>query len=199
MDLSFYVFLLALSWISNVVVGFSFAFPTTHHSKNKTPLLRSKMVIHYNIQSPTRKLTKLNLLFWGKGSDEKKKKEKEDTSKTSQNARQTSKMGKTATTMENFKQSQELGKKTGSLIQDLSSMQVEGVAARGKIKVYLDGQQQPTGVEIDDDYFKEGNAENFAEELLIAMQDAYQKSMQVQQDRMQNLYSELGLPPTNPK
>ena len=110
MDISFYVSILALSWINNV----GFAFITNHQA----PLLpvqvqRTKTVNHHYKQTPKTKLTKLNLLFWGKESDEKKKKEKEDASKASQNARQTSKMGTTATTMENFKQSQELGRKTG--------------------------------------------------------------------------------------
>ena len=136
--------------------------------------------------------TRMNL-FWS-GND--KKKEEEDSSKASQSAKQSSKMGSTATTMENFKQSQELGKKTGSLIQELSSIQVEGVAAKGKIKVFVNGQQQPTSVEIDEEYFRTGGVEDFSESLLIAMQDAHKKSLIVMQDKMQGLYSDLGLPPS---
>mmetsp|Transcript_6425 Transcript_6425/g.7980 ORF Transcript_6425/g.7980 Transcript_6425/m.7980 type:complete len:192 (-) Transcript_6425:1089-1664(-) len=139
--------------------------------------------------------TKLNL-FWSGGNDnKKKKKEREDAA--SQNSKQTSsKMGSTATTMENFKQSQELGKRTGYLIQELSSVTVEGVAAKGKVKVFIDGQQQPSGVEIDDEYFSNTGVEDFSEALLVAMQDANDKSMQLMQDRMQALYADLGLPPT---
>ncbi len=139
--------------------------------------------------------TKLHL-FW-KSENDKNKTDKDDTKKSPDNNQKqttTSKMGTTAMTMENFKQSQELGKKTGSLIQELSSMQVEGVAAKGKIKIFVDGLQQPVGVEIDDEYFHQSNAESFSDELLIAMQDAHTKSMQIQQDRMQGLYSTLGLP-----
>ncbi len=131
-------------------------------------------------------------LFWSKGED--KKKQKDESSKSSQSTKQTSKMGTTATTMENFKQSQELGKKTSSLIQELTSIQVEGVAAKGKIKVLVDGQQQPIGVEIDEEYFKEGSSEEFSEALLIAMQDAHKKSQDVMQEKMQSLYGALGLP-----
>ena len=136
--------------------------------------------------------TELNL-FWSKGDD--KKKQKEESSKSPQHTKQSSKMGTTATTMENFKQSQELGKKTSSLIQELSSIQIEGVAAKGKIKVLVDGQQQPIGVEIDEDYFKGVNSGEFSEALLIAMQDAHKKSLDVMQEKMQSLYGSLGLPP----
>ncbi len=131
-------------------------------------------------------------LFWSKGDD----KPKDESSKSSQSTKQTSKMGTTATTMENFKQSQELGKKTSSLIQELSSIQVEGVAAKGKIKVILDGQQQPVGVEIDEDYFKQGGVDDFSETLLVAMQDAHKKSLDIMQEKMQGLYGSLGLPPS---
>lgn len=143
---------------------------------------------------PKPRLTMLNL-FW-KNDDDKKKKEKEEAAKASQNTKQSSKMGTTAMTMENFKQSQDLGKKTGALIQELSSIQVEGVAAKGKIKVFVDGQQQPMGIDIDEEYFKQEGVEEFSEELLSAMQDAHKKSMQIQQEKMQGLYSDLGLPPS---
>lgn len=138
------------------------------------------------------KSTQLNL-FW-KGNNDKKK--EKDESANSQNTKQMSNMGSTATTMENFKASQELGKKTNSLIQELSSSQVEGVSAKGKIKVFVDGQQQPMSVDIDDDYFKHAELEDFAEQLLIAMNEAYSNSIQLQEDKMQSLYSALGLPPT---
>ncbi len=137
--------------------------------------------------------TELNL-FWSKGDDKKKKQNDESSKSSSQNTKQTSKMGTTATTMENFKQSQELGKKTSSLIQELTSIQVEGVAAKGKIKVFVDGQQQPIGVEIDEEYFKEAGVEDFSEMILVAMQDAHKKSLDVMQEKMQGLYGSLGLP-----
>ena len=137
--------------------------------------------------------TELNL-FWSKGDDKKKKQNDESSKSSSQNTKQNSKMGTTATTMENFKQSQELGKKTSSLIQELTSIQVEGVAAKGKIKVFVDGQQQPIGVEIDEEYFKETGVDDFSEMILVAMQDAHKKSLDVMQEKMQGLYGSLGLP-----
>ena len=102
-------------------------------------------------------------------------------------------MGTTATTMENFKQSQELGKKTNALLQDLSSTTIEGSAAKGKIKVTVDGQQKPLGVDIDDEYFDTCRVEDLTEALAAAMQDAHEKSTKMMQDRMTGLYVELGL------
>jgi len=137
----------------------------------------------------------MNLLWFG-GSDEKKKasKAKREEKKTDKSKQFSSKMGATATTMENFKQSQELGKKTNTLLQDLSSTTVEGSAAKGKIKVTVDGQQRPMGVEIDDDYFDTCRVEDLTEALAVAMQDAHEKSTKIMQDRMTGLYVELGLP-----
>jgi DNA-binding protein YbaB len=167
-------------------------------NNNNHCLLTKQLTTKASSTSSTSSTSTKILLFW-KSDNDKQKSEKDDTIKKSPDNNQkqtttTSKMGTTAMTMENFKQSQELGKKTGSLIQELSSMQVEGVAAKGKIKIFVDGLQQPVGVEIDDEYFKQGSAEEFSDELLIAMQDAHKKSMQIQQDRMQGLYSTLGLP-----
>ena len=177
---------------SNIVTGFVFVLTTRSRHQPQQYNNNHHQNLYIQSQSTNMKQnSKLNL-FWKNNND---KKEKEEATKTSQsNVRQTSKMGTTAMTMENFKQSQDLGKKTGQLMQELSSMQVEGVAAKGKIKVFVDGQQQPVGIEIDDDYFNQEGVENFSEELLLAMQDAHKKSMLVQQDKMQSLYSELGLP-----
>jgi len=106
-------------------------------------------------------------------------------------------MGGTAIMMENLKQSQELGKKVSSLLQELSSTNVEGSAAGGKVKVYFDGQQQPIGVEIDKQFFASlTNVDDLNEALITAMQDAHSKSMQLMQEKMQGVYSEqLGIPP----
>ena len=115
--------------------------------------------------------------------------------KSSDPANQSTKMGTTATTMENFKQSKEVGRKTSALLVDLSSTTVEGSAARGKIKVLVDGQQKPLGVEIDDDYFDTVGVEDLTEKLATAMQDAHDKSTKLMQEKMESLYAEIGLPP----
>jgi len=103
-------------------------------------------------------------------------------------------MGIIAGTMENFKQSQELGKRTNTLIQDLGSTTVEGVAGNGKVKVFVNGEQKPIGVELDPEYFAQVGSEEFSEALTVAMQDGWNKSMQLMEDKIQVLYSEVGLP-----
>lgn len=153
-------------------------------------------------------LTQLNFFWFGNSNDEKKKKSSDDKNKkkpsdkakgsggggSSSGNPPSSNMGTTATTMENFKQSQELGRKTSALLAELSSTTVEGAAAGGKIKVLVDGQQKPMGVEIDDDYFETVTVEDLTEKLATAMQDAHEKSTKLMQDRMESLYADIGLP-----
>jgi len=139
-----------------------------------------------------RKSVKLDLLWFGGDSNKNKQTEKYQGSQKEPK----SKMGTTATTMENFKQSQELGKKTGALLTDLSAATVEGTAAKGRIKVILDGEQRPKMVEIDEEYFEGVAIEDFTEALTSAMQDAYVKSTNLMEEKMSGLYTELGLPPT---
>lgn len=158
---------------------------------------RSTSLVHH---IPQRSTTSLNLLWFGGNDDKKKKRRKDSSNDTSSGDPNmeptvpTSGMGTTANTMENFKQSQELGKKTSALLQDLASVSVEGVAAKGKVKVFFDAQQRPTGVEIDEEYLRKVGVEDLNESLLQAMLDARGKSIQTMQDKMQSLYSDIGLP-----
>ena len=142
--------------------------------------------------SSSQSSTKLNFLWFG--NDEKKAKSEEKVKKGNKDNK--SQMGRTATTMENFKQTQELGKKTGSLLNDLSLSTVEGYGAKGKIKIATDGQQRPKIVEIDEEYFNEVTLEDFTEALTVALQDAHEKSTKMMEDKMVGLYTELGLPQT---
>ncbi len=133
-------------------------------------------------------------LLWFGNDDKKKSNQNEDT--TSEDKPKQSKMGSTAKTMENFKQSQELGKKTSALLNELSATSIEGVAARGKIRVTVDGQQLPKIVDVDEDYFNSVTVEDFTEALVQAMQDAHVKSNKVMEEKMNGLYADLGLPLT---
>ena len=98
--------------------------------------------------------------------------------------------------MENFKQSQDLGKKTSSLLQELSNLNIEGIGAKGKIKVTVDGQQRPTLVDIDEDYFESVTVDDFTEALTAAMMDAHDKSIKIMEEKTNVLYADLGLPST---
>mmetsp|Transcript_13586 Transcript_13586/g.29513 ORF Transcript_13586/g.29513 Transcript_13586/m.29513 type:complete len:217 (+) Transcript_13586:121-771(+) len=110
-------------------------------------------------------------------------------------------MGKTATTLESFKASQEVGKRTAQLTADLTSMSIEGVAADGRIKAYMDGQQRPTGIRIDEALLEKGGfgAEELNDAITKALADAYTKSLEAQEEKMGALYSDLGLPSTKDK
>lgn len=109
-------------------------------------------------------------------------------------------MGSTATTLENFKQSQELSQKTSHLLSELSTTTLEGQSARGNVKVLYDGRQVPLSVEVNPDYIeslktKVGGVEDLNEAILVALQMGHEKSKVIMEEKMQSLYSDLGLPP----
>lgn len=191
-------------FLLNTVQGFLTA---NNHMHQQSARVESIIRVIPTIVTPC-SYTSTQVNFWfGSNDDEKRKKYTNDKKKSSGKAKKgstggnpnvntppSSNMGTTATTMENFKQSQELGRKTSALLAELSSTTVEGLAAGGKIKVLVDGQQKPMGVEIDDDYFETVAVEDLTEKLATAMQDAHDKSTKLMQDRMESLYSDIGLP-----
>eukprot|EP00591_Stephanopyxis_turris_P015660 CAMPEP_0195532728 /NCGR_PEP_ID=MMETSP0794_2-20130614/38951_1 /TAXON_ID=515487 /ORGANISM="Stephanopyxis turris, Strain CCMP 815" /LENGTH=152 /DNA_ID=CAMNT_0040665057 /DNA_START=265 /DNA_END=723 /DNA_ORIENTATION=+ len=151
----------------------------------------------------------LNLFGFGNKEDEKnktdpKKKDKDFSSSSSssdggggaQNS-QSQSMGDTASTMENFKTQQVVGKRTSSLLEELSSTTITGIAPGGKVKVFVSGQQRPKGIEIDDSYLGVVTPEDLVADITAAMQDAHFKSTEHMNKKMQILYSELGLPATS--
>eukprot|EP00566_Odontella_aurita_P027409 CAMPEP_0113532600 /NCGR_PEP_ID=MMETSP0015_2-20120614/4150_1 /TAXON_ID=2838 /ORGANISM="Odontella" /LENGTH=167 /DNA_ID=CAMNT_0000431581 /DNA_START=249 /DNA_END=752 /DNA_ORIENTATION=- /assembly_acc=CAM_ASM_000160 len=105
-------------------------------------------------------------------------------------------MGGTAAMMESFKQSQEVGKKTTAMLQELGASTVEGSAANGKVRVFADGQQRPTGVDVDEKFLRSVSAEDLNAAMMAAMQEAHTKSMELMEEKMQALYAEIGLPPS---
>jgi DNA-binding protein YbaB len=142
-----------------------------------------------------KRTVKMNLFWFGKDSD---KKDGDEMKQEKKIQAPSGMIGGTAIMMENLKQSQEIGKKIASLLSELSSSTIEGSAAQGKVKVFVDGQQQPIGVEIDKQYFSSiTNVDDLNEALITAMQEAHNKSMQLMQEKIQTVYSEqLGIPPT---
>jgi len=102
-------------------------------------------------------------------------------------------MGGTAAMMERFKQSQEVGKRTAAMLQELGASTVEGSAANGKVRVYVDGQQRPSSVDVDEKYLATVSADDLNAAMTAAMQDAHTKSMELMEEKMQILYTEIGL------
>ena len=109
-------------------------------------------------------------------------------------------MGRTASTLEAFKAAQEVGKRTAQVMNELSGMTVEGSGPLG-IKAYVDGRGRPTGIKMDDSLLdlQAGSnggavsAEDVQDAIAKAFQDAYDRSLEQQEEKMAPLYSDLGL------
>lgn len=95
--------------------------------------------------------------------------------------------------MDQLKRAQRIGKITASLVQELKSMTVEGSSENGKVKVIFDGQQNPISTYVDENYYKEKvDVNEFTNALTAAMKDAQMKSMEKMNEKMKNVYNELG-------
>ena len=106
-------------------------------------------------------------------------------------------------TLESFKASQEVGKRTAQVLSELSGMTVEGAGPLG-IVAYVDGRGRPTGIKVDASLLGVGgredgaaaagvSAEDVQDAITKAFQDAYDKSLEQQEEKMMPLYSDLGL------
>lgn len=133
----------------------------------------------------TRKTPVLSLFWFGKGDGDK-----ENTGEGLGGVAQI------MDSMDGFKKSQQVGMLTSNLVQDLGSTIVEGSAAEGKVKVFVDGQQRPKRVHIDETYGNAVDVDDLSAALVAAMQDAYAKSREKMEEKMKDLYAELGLPPS---
>jgi nucleoid-associated protein EbfC len=95
--------------------------------------------------------------------------------------------------MDQLKRAQRVGKITASLVQELKSITVEGSSENGKVKVTLDGQQNPISTYVDENYYREKvDVNEFTNALTTAMKDAQMKSMEKMNEKMKNVYNELG-------
>jgi DNA-binding protein YbaB len=106
--------------------------------------------------------------------------------------------------MDQLKRSQRIGKITATLVQELKSITVEGSSENGKIKIIMDGQQNPISTYIDESYFREqqqpprnNNNNNvdtneLSKAITTAMKDARMKSIEKMNEKMKNVYNELG-------
>lgn len=102
--------------------------------------------------------------------------------------------------MDQLKRSQRIGKITATLVQELKSITVEGSSENGKIKIVFDGQQNPISTYIDESYFREqqqqrSNADptnDLANAITAAMKDARMKSVEKMNEKMKNVYNDLG-------
>lgn len=102
-------------------------------------------------------------------------------------------LGKMKELAEAVKKAQQIQEGAKQLQEDLESMEIEGQAGGGLVKVILSGNQEPRGVVISPDAMNEG-AEMLSDMVTAAMQDAYQKSTETMRERMEGLTGGLNLP-----
>ena len=135
--------------------------------------------------------------IWGFGSDKSNNKKPDATPLGDTAASKSGTLGSVAgimDSMDGFKTSQRIGKRTGSLVQELMMLNVEGVAEGGKVKVTMDGQQRPVSTYIDEAYLEAAEAADIASAITVAMKDAHTKSTEKMDEKIKNLLNEMGLP-----
>lgn len=100
------------------------------------------------------------------------------------------KMKQFAAALQKAQQMQEDAKK---LQEDLERMEIEGFSEGELVKVVMSGNQEPLRVSIDPTVL-EKTAEEVANLVTAAMKDAYAKSKENMERRMEELTSSLNIP-----
>ena len=94
-----------------------------------------------------------------------------------------------------MKKATELQSKMQAMQAELESVEVEGIAGGGVVKVTLSGKGDLKGVSIDDSLMKPDEKEILEDLLVTAHADARKKSEAVMAEKMQGLTGGLPLPP----
>ncbi|GKY95122.1 hypothetical protein MPSEU_000476100 [Mayamaea pseudoterrestris] len=97
------------------------------------------------------------------------------------------------TNIENLQASQKYGKLTAGVVNELSSMAVEGVSPDGKVKVTMSGQQRPVGISIDEAFFEVSDVSDVKQSVMAAMEEAYERSVERMDEKMKSFYKEIGI------
>lgn len=94
-----------------------------------------------------------------------------------------------------MKKAAELQSKMQAMQAELESVEVEGAAGGGVVRVTLTGKGDLKAVHIDDSMLKPGEKEILEDLLVTAHADARKKSESLVQDKMKALTGGLPLPP----
>jgi DNA-binding YbaB/EbfC family protein len=94
-----------------------------------------------------------------------------------------------------MKQAAQLQTKMQDLQAELDSIEVEGVAGGGMVKIRLTAKGDLKGVAMDDSLMQPGDKQVLEDLLIAAHADARRKAEQVMQERMKSLTGGLALPP----
>ena len=94
-----------------------------------------------------------------------------------------------------MKQAAELKSKMETMQAELDSVEVEGVAGGGMVKVTLTGKGEMKAVRIDESLIKPSDREIIEDLIVAAHADARRKAEAVLQEKMKTVTGGLPLPP----
>ncbi len=97
--------------------------------------------------------------------------------------------------MKMMKQAKELQTRMGELQGEIASIEAEGAAGAGLVKVRINGQMTVTAIEIDPSLVKPDEKEILEDLLIAAIADAKGKVEEKVSEKTQEMMGELGLPP----
>ena len=164
-------------------------------------------------------LNAMPIFQWGLFGKDKENKNNDLTKELSgEAAREAEIMHRTAKMMEDHKRSQEAAEFTAATMEELAAVLVVGKSKtgaggggislggdnrRGGVKATFNGQQQLISAEVDPNFlFSSSQSESqgvisigeLNEAITSAMQDGYEKSGKLMEEKIKGLYSQLGLP-----
>mgnify|MGYP003316418071 CR=1 FL=1 len=93
---------------------------------------------------------------------------------------------------EAFKKAKEIQKNAQKLQEELESMEIEGTSSDEMVKVWINGNQLPLKVEVNEIIF-EAKKEEVEQSILEAIQKAHQSSTATMKERMNDLTGGLNL------
>ncbi len=94
-----------------------------------------------------------------------------------------------------IKQAQELQQKMADAQQKVETLEVEGVAGGGIVKVTINGKNNVTSINIDDSVIDKNEKEILEDLIMAAFNDAKEKIQKKIADEMSSVTGGLKLPP----
>ncbi|MFM7478607.1 MAG: YbaB/EbfC family nucleoid-associated protein [Microcystis aeruginosa] len=102
-------------------------------------------------------------------------------------------LGKIKELQDAFQKAQQVQQGAKVLQEELENMEIPGQSENGFVTVYLSGNQEPRGIEIDPALLSQ-DVEIVAESILEAMKVAYSASTETMRAKMEELTSGLNIP-----
>jgi DNA-binding protein YbaB len=181
---------------------------TTHRTTRKEFRLRNNGLINSNIGSPLFALPIFNWFQRNEQSPEGIEIPKDIRSRRGETAEEVELMHRTAKMMEDHRRSQEAAERTSSMMEELSVAFVVGRSKAGTggiglggsgVKATFDGLGRPITVEVDPNFlFSESQGvisiDDLNKAITESLQDGYQQSVKLKEEKMKGLYEQLGLP-----